>query len=118
MRRLELWLDFSHNMVRMRFEIILTDSALEDFKALPAPVKASIRDALETHLRFEPKKISKSRIKRLRDLKQPEYRLRVDEHRIFYDVLLDEVIVLAIVPKSLTDVYLEKFGVPSSEEES
>ena len=63
----------------MRFEIILTDSALEDFKALPAPVKASIRDALETHLRFEPKKISKSRIKRLRDLKQPEYRLRVDE---------------------------------------
>jgi mRNA interferase RelE/StbE len=101
----------------MRFEIILTDNALEDLKALPAPLKASIRDALETHLRFEPEKISKSRIKRLRDLKQPEYRLHVDQHRIFYDVLLDEVIVLAIVPKSLTDAYLEKFGVPSKSDE-
>jgi mRNA interferase RelE/StbE len=101
----------------MRFEIILTDNALEEFKALPASLKASIRDAFETHLRFEPEKISKSRIKRLRDLKQPEYRLRVDEHRIFYDVLLDEVIVLAIVPKSLADTYLEKFGIPSNEAE-
>jgi mRNA interferase RelE/StbE len=38
------------------------------------------------HLRHGPTKLSKSRIKRLRGLEQPQYRLRVGETRVFYDV--------------------------------
>src|SRR4030095_605923 len=44
-------------------------------------------------------KTSKSRIKRLRGLRRPQYRLRVDNTRVFYDVIDEAVAVLAIVPK-------------------
>ncbi len=45
-------------------------------------------------------KTSKSRIKRLRGLRRPQYRLRVDEIRVSYDVAGNTVEILAIVPKS------------------
>jgi mRNA interferase RelE/StbE len=59
-----------------------------------------VRSALETHLRHEPEKASRSRIKRLRGLLRPQYRLRVGEVRVFYDVSGTTVEVLAIVAKS------------------
>lgn len=71
----------------MRHEIILAPQAVEDLHGLGANVRAQVRDALERHLRHEPEKTSKSRIKRLRGLARPQYRLRVaDEIRVFYDV--------------------------------
>ena len=62
--------------------------------------RSAVRAAIEAHLRFEPRKESKSRIKRLRDTAQPQYRLRVGEFRVFYDVTEGEVQVLAALPKS------------------
>lgn len=94
----------------MRFEIVLSPQAIDDLKALRADLRAAIRDALETYLRHEPDKISKSRIKRLRSLSRPQYRLRVGDIRIFYDIRLDTVEILAIVPKSQTDEWLRKAG--------
>lgn len=55
---------------------------------------------------------SRSRIKRLRGLSRPQYRLRVGEIRIFYDVSAESVEVLAIVPKSEAAIWLEQFGKP------
>ena len=63
----------------MRFEILLAPEAVDDLRALKANLRAAVREALETHLRHEPTKASKSRIKRLRGLSRPQYRLRVDE---------------------------------------
>lgn len=94
----------------MRYEIVLAPEALEDLNTLKATAKASMRDALETHLRHEPTKVSKSRIKRLRGLSRPQYRLRVGEVRVFYDVSGTDVQVLAIVAKSEAEQWLEKFG--------
>jgi mRNA interferase RelE/StbE len=96
----------------MRFEIILAPEAVEDFRALKANLRSSVRDALETHLRHEPMKTSRSRIKRLRGLARPQYRLRVGEVRIFYDVSAGTVEVLAIVRKSEAAIWLEQFGRP------
>jgi mRNA interferase RelE/StbE len=96
----------------MRFEIVLAPEAVEDFRALKANVRSTVRDALETHLRHEPMKTSRSRIKRLRGLGRPQYRLRVDEVRIFYDVSAKTVEILAIVPKSEAALWLEQFGSP------
>ena len=50
----------------MRHTIILAPEAADDFKALKAVDRAAVRDAMEKHLRHEPTKTSKSRIKRLR----------------------------------------------------
>jgi mRNA interferase RelE/StbE len=80
----------------MRYEIILAPEAANDLKLLDAHLRAEIRDAIERHLRHEPTKISKSRIKRLRGLSRPQYRLRVGEIRVFYDVSKNAVEVLAI----------------------
>jgi mRNA interferase RelE/StbE len=96
----------------MRFEIVLAPEAIEDFRALMAGVRATIRDALETHLRYEPMKTSRSRIKRLRGTTRPQYRLRVGDVRVFYDVTAETVQVLAIVSKSEAAKWLEQFGNP------
>lgn len=94
----------------MRYEIILAPEAAEDLSTLKAAAKAAVKDALETHLRYEPTKVSKSRIKRLRGVTRPQYRLRVNEMRVFYDVAGTDVEVLAIVLKTEAEQWLVKFA--------
>lgn len=96
----------------MRFEIILAPEAVADLRRLKANERTAVKEALETHLRHEPTKTSKSRIKRLRGLARPQYRLRVEEVRVFYDVSGASVQVLAIVPKSEAEPWLAQFGSP------
>ena len=101
----------------MQYEIILAPEAAEDLRCLKANVRAQVHDALECHLRYEPTKTSRSRIKRLRGLSRPQYRLRVgDDVRVLYDVTEDAVEVLAIVPKSEANLWLERYG--ETDEES
>jgi mRNA-degrading endonuclease RelE of RelBE toxin-antitoxin system len=102
----------------MRYEIILSREAVEDLRNLDAHDRAAIRDALEVHLRHEPTKVSKSRIKRLRGMTQPQYRLRVEEIRVFYDVVGTTIQVLAIVAKSQAEEWLQKAGTPDEEDSS
>jgi mRNA-degrading endonuclease RelE of RelBE toxin-antitoxin system len=96
----------------MRFAIVLAPEAVEDLRKLKAALRASVRGALATHLRHEPTKTSRSRIKRLRGVSRPQYRLRVDEVRVFYDVSGSTVEVLAIVAKSEAESWLAQFGNP------
>lgn len=96
----------------MAFDIILAPEAVEDFRGLRVNVRSLVRDALETHLRDQPTKVSRSRIKRLRALRRPEYRLRVGEVRVFYDVKETTVEVLAIIAKSEAEEWLKRFGDP------
>jgi mRNA-degrading endonuclease RelE of RelBE toxin-antitoxin system len=94
----------------MRYNIVLAPEAVDDLNRLKANVRAEVKDGIEKHLRHEPSKISKSRIKRLKGLKRPQYRLRVNEVRVFYDVEEDTVEVLAIVEKAAADDWLERHG--------
>ena len=94
----------------MKYEIILSLEAVDDLRNLKANIRATVRDAIEEHLRHEPTKISKSRIKRLRGLSRPQYRLRAGDLRIFYDVTENAVEILAIVPKDEVEEWLEKAG--------
>lgn len=96
----------------MRFEIILAPEAIEDRGRLRAFDRAAVDDAMELHLRHAPEKVSKSRIKRLRGLRRPQYRLRVDDFRVFYDVVGNEVQVLGIVLKADADAWLKDVGEP------
>ena len=96
----------------MPFAIVLAPQAIEDLKRFKAHLRAELRDALETHLRHEPRKASRSRIKRLRSLRQPQYRLRVGDIRVFYDVSGEAVEILAIVAKSEANAWLTQFGSP------
>jgi mRNA-degrading endonuclease RelE of RelBE toxin-antitoxin system len=96
----------------MRFAIVLAPGAVEALEALPARTRSAVRDALERHLRHQPEKTSKSRIKRLRGLQRPQFRLRVDEIRVFYDVNATTVEVLAIIDKRQAEAWLADSGTP------
>ena len=96
----------------MPFAIVLAPEAVEDLGRLRANIRTTVRVALETYLRHEPEKKSRSRIKRLRGLLRPQYRLRVGEIRVFYDVSGTTVQILAIVAKSEAEAWLAQFGSP------
>lgn len=73
----------------MRFEVVLAPEAVEDARRL---------------------KVSRSRIKRLRELSHPQYRLRVGDVRVFYDVVGSTVEVLAMVDKADASAWLVREG--------
>jgi mRNA interferase RelE/StbE len=98
----------------MRFEIVLAPQAIADLKALRVDFQSSVRDAIERHLRHEPTKLSKSRIKRLRGLNRPQYRLRVNEVRVLHDVTETTVEVLAIVAKAQAEAWLSEKASPAA----
>ena len=96
----------------MRFEIVLSPEAAHQFRGLPAFLRAQVRDALESRLRHHPGRTSRSRIKLLRGLVRPQYRLRVGEIRVYYDVADPIVEILAIVRKSEAARWLAEEGEP------
>jgi mRNA-degrading endonuclease RelE of RelBE toxin-antitoxin system len=94
----------------MVYDIVLAAQAVEDFKRLNARIRSEVRDALERHLRHQPTRMSKSGIKRLRGASRPQYRLRVGDVRVFYDVTGSTVEVLAIIEKARAEAWLKKAG--------
>ncbi|MFT5470345.1 MAG: mRNA interferase RelE/StbE [Verrucomicrobiales bacterium] len=86
-------------MATVVFEIEFTKDAHDDFRSLDGHIRAAIRQALEVYLRHEPTKVSKSRIKRLRALRRPQFRLRINNYRVYYDVEDELVTILGIVSK-------------------
>ena len=88
----------------------MSPEAFQDIKALKAHDRVQIKDLMETHLRNEPMKTSKSRIKRLRGLSRPQFRLRAGEFRVYYDVVGSMVQILAIIKKSKSDEWLKRAG--------
>ena len=102
----------------MRYEIVLTPGAIEDLKRLRAHERSAVKDTIVQTLRFLPAKTSRSRIKRLRGLSKPQYRLREGDTRVFYDVYEDEVVILAIVHKDEAVEWLAQFGEEADETNS
>jgi mRNA interferase RelE/StbE len=94
----------------MRYTITVSPEALDDLNRLKANIRAEVKHGIETHLRHEPTKVSKSRIKRLQGFTRPQYRLRVKDVRVFYDVAESSVDVLAIVDKKSAEEWLEEHG--------
>ena len=98
----------------MRYEVVLAPEAARAFRSLPAYRRAEVRDALERHLRHESTRVSKGRIKGLRGLSRPQFRLRAGEVRVFYDVTREAVEVLAIVTKAEAARWLADCGTPGA----
>ena len=55
---------------------------------------------------MNPTVVSKSRVKRLREPAPTQYRLRVGEFRVFYDVDQDTVLVIQVLSKQDSLEYL------------
>jgi addiction module RelE/StbE family toxin len=92
------------------YTIMLKRSAIADLDALRKYDAAQVADAMERHLQHNPTKESKSRIKRLRGISNPDYRLRVGDYRIFYvvDEVARRVDVLRVMHKDQTLGYYKE----------
>jgi mRNA interferase RelE/StbE len=94
----------------VRYDISFAPEALDDLKRAPKAEAKTILDAIELHLRHAPELVSKSRIKRLRELHSPQYRLRTDDWRVFYDIVEKEVWIRGVVRKPDANAWLAQFG--------
>jgi mRNA interferase RelE/StbE len=84
--------------------------AVNDLKRLRAFDRSAIIETIDRILTSAPTRGGKSRIKRLRGIDSPQYRLRVGEFRVFYDVQETNVYILRILSKSDVEEYLKELG--------
>jgi mRNA interferase RelE/StbE len=87
------------------FRIVVRPLAAEQIRRLRRVDAVAVLDAIEVHLRHEPDRVSRSRIKRLRGRNAAAYRLRVGDFRVFYDVAEAEVVVIAVFHKRDTTAF-------------
>ena len=110
--------NFGYNLAKIHRQALPAHDRTEDPKRLRAHERSVVKDTIAQTLRFLPTKTSRSRIKRLRGLSKPQYRLREGDIRVFYDVVDDEVVILAVVHKDEADDWLAQFGEEEDETDS
>lgn len=76
------------------YDILFTESALEDLAWLKKREQNEIRDGIYANLQYEPALETRNR-KRLRPNETAEWELRIGRYRVFYDV--DEVVSIVAV---------------------
>jgi len=101
---------YGYSIDIMKYSIILSPDARESLQKLKGNLRPLIRNGIIEYLSFEPEKVSKSRIKRLKGIDKPQYRLRIDDVRIYYDISEKTVEILAIVTKEKAKEWLERHG--------
>ena len=100
----------------MKYESVFAPGADRTLRKIRAYDRVVVFDAIERHLRHEPVKRSRSRIKRLRDLRHSQYRLRIGDLRVFYDVTPKQVGIVAVVRKSEAAEWLARWGIRNEKE--
>ncbi|MGA2497131.1 MAG: type II toxin-antitoxin system RelE/ParE family toxin [Tepidisphaeraceae bacterium] len=76
-----------------RYAIQYAREAANDVRGLRPYDRARILSMVEEHLRHDPMRISKSRIKQMLQPFWSQFRLRVDDFRVYYDVDEEQMIV-------------------------
>ena len=90
----------------MPYEIRYSNEAIERLKELRVFDRTAILDQIEQVLSVNPTVVSKARIKRLREPAPTQFRLRVGEFRVFYDVEEEFVLIIQILGKQDSTDYL------------
>jgi len=85
----------------MPYEIRYSTEAVEDLGAIRAFDRSKVRSTISQHLEHQPTRVSQSRIKLMTQPFWCQFRLRIDEFRVYYDVheKTSEVIILRVIRK-------------------
>jgi len=96
----------------MPFEVRYSTTAAKQLKRLRAFDRATLLDEIERTLTANPTMQSKAKVKKLRQPAPTQYRLRVEDFRVFYDVddVSHLVDVVQILSKEDSLPYLESFS--------
>ncbi len=90
------------------FRIELAGGAERDLRQLPADVQRTILQGIHRWLTAAPFREIKTRLKRLTGFVPPLYRLRVGDYRVYYRIVADRVVVLALFHKKDSDRWLKR----------
>lgn len=90
-----------------KYLVKLKPEAVSDLDRMRKYDATKVLDGIEEHLRFEPTKESRSRIKKLRGSPPADYRLRIEDWRVFYRVSGREVHILRVLHKEDTQSFYE-----------
>ena len=91
----------------MPYELRYSPEAGEALKRLRALDRSAILAAIEELLTVNPTEESRARVKRLREPAPTQFRLRVRDHRVFYNVKGAVVHVVRILTKAEAAEYLK-----------
>lgn len=92
----------------MPYEVRYSDEAVEQLRDLRAYDRAAIFEQVEEVLTVNPTLESKARVKKLRQPAPTEFRLRVGDYRVFYDVAEGVVLIVQVLGKADAIAYLEE----------
>jgi mRNA-degrading endonuclease RelE of RelBE toxin-antitoxin system len=95
-------------IVSMAHAIRYSQEAVDDLKHLRPFDRTAILDQIEQVLTTHPTLESRARLKKLRDPAPTQYRLRVGDFRVFYDVEEEIVSIIRILGKEDAVAYLER----------
>lgn len=90
----------------MPYEIRYSNEAIEQLRKLRVFDRTAILDQIEQILSVNPTVVSKARVKRLREPAPTQFRLRVGEFRVFYDLEDAFVLIIQILSKQDSADYL------------
>ncbi len=68
------------------YQIGFAQEAVDDVRSLRAFERKKILDGIEKHLRHEPSQESRSRIKKMEQPFWCQFRLRVEDFRVYYNI--------------------------------
>src|SRR5947209_10596748 len=91
----------------MPYELRYSPEAVEDLKRLRPYDRAAVVSQIESVLAVNPALESRARVKKLGEPAPTQYRLRVGDFRIFYDVEQEQVNIIRILSKAAAQVYSE-----------
>ena len=96
----------------MKYHIVLAESAARDYRKLDDSSRGSVKEAIVRYLGKEPTRVVKTRIRRLKGMKKPQFRLRVENIRVYYDVngAEKQVEILGIVDRARAESWLKRRG--------
>ena len=89
------------------FKILFKPLAIAQLKRMKRYYARIVVDAIEIQLSEEPERIHGA-IKRLRGKQEAIFRLRVQDYRVFYDVVEDRVEIIQVLHKSATPAFYQE----------
>ncbi len=94
--------------MQKKFKVIFSPQALREIEGLETDTALQLAKDIKAYLETSPLPIGKRRIKKLTGYNHPLYRLRSGDFRVYYRILPDSVVILAITHKKESEKFLRR----------
>ena len=95
-------------MEEKKFKVRFSPSAQREIEGYEAEDALQLVKDVKRYLESSPLPFGKTRIKKLTGFTSPLYRLRSGDFRIYYRIISEEVVILAITHKKDSEKFLKK----------